>query len=113
MRVLTTASAIGCGHPPGAVGTQSTAKLTVASHGVLTVEGVLGHGVSDCPIADSSSTVKCRTVSTVSGGKARALTVQGQAVVVEETLAGTTSGTGGAVSGQLTADAQQATLAAS
>lgn len=112
MNVLTAASAIGCGHPPGAVDTEGAATLTVAGQGVLTKGGVLDHQVEGCPTPDSSTTRKCRKVATFTAGEAGRLTVEGESALLEPLLGGTTSDGAVTVTGALTATANQSTLTA-
>jgi hypothetical protein len=88
--VLTTASSVHC-PTNGAVGTEGQAKLKVAGSPVLRLDGINGKSVSNCGIANSTSTKQCTTVKSVSGAAAK-LKVAGAGVALD-TLTGATDGT--------------------
>lgn len=111
MKVLTTDSTVGCGHPDGKAKTDGAQILTVKGKGVLTASGVSGKTVEGCPLVESANVVRCKTVVTVSGGGASKLTIEGEPVLLDG-LAGTTDGTTGGVAGSLTATANQDRLTA-
>jgi hypothetical protein len=108
--VLTVASAVTCPHQ-ASVATSGTSKLTVSGSAALLAAGIAGQTVSACPISDSSSTTKCRTVLSVTGGLATKLTVGGAPVVLES-LIGVTDGVSPA-GNALVAQANQTRLTAS
>jgi hypothetical protein len=92
-RVLTTASAVDCGHG-GAVSTSGAPKLRVAGAPVLLEAGIQAKSVAaSCTLVDDSNsgTLKCRLVTSVSGGRATKLRVGGAPVMLD-TLAGGTDG---------------------
>jgi len=101
--VLTASSTVSCGHPPGAVPVQSTAKLRVGTAAVLVktdIDSKSTDGACGIPVPVQGNK-KC-TTTTVSQGMATKLTVGGNAVMLEGLL-GSTDGT--------IATAQQAFLA--
>jgi hypothetical protein len=106
--VLTEASVIGCGHGPGKVSVSGNGKLVVSQRPALLKSGVNGKSVGACATQQSNSTTPCKTAS-VSAGEARKLTINGQPVLLDSTLAGTTNGN---PVGALTASANQSKLAA-
>ena len=75
--VLTIDSVVTCPHQ-ASVATSGTPKLMVSGNAALLADGIQGHGIATCPISDSSSTTKCRTVLGVTGGLAAKLTVGGK-----------------------------------
>ena len=113
MKVLTSDSTVGCGHPEGKVKTEGSTVLTVKGKGVLIENSVRGKDVETCPIVDNTNTgtLQCRRVATVTGGHAGRLTVEGEPVLLDG-IAGTTVGTGEVLSGSLTATANQDRLTA-
>ena len=97
-RVLTTGVTINCGHtaPPaklGKVQTQGVGKLTVSQNAVLVKTGVVGKSVAGCATQSSNSTTPCSSVLGVTAGEASKLKVNGQAVLLDKQLVGTTDGT--------------------
>ncbi len=107
-KVLTAASVIGCGHGPGKVSVSGNGKLVVAGKPALLKSGVNGKSVGACATQQSNSTTPCKTAS-VTAGEARKLTINGQPVLLDATLAGTTNGN---PVGKLSATANQGKLTA-
>ena len=94
----------------GSVSITSTAKLSVNGNPVLLKSGIVGKTVTGCknnppPIGDTP----CLNVTSVTAGEATKLTVGGSGVMLDSTLAGTTSGV---PSGLLKATAGQSKLTA-
>ena len=101
-KVLTKASSVECGHPPGPPGppglvtTVSAAKLKVTQQSVLLEDSIARQGITGCkttPKADSSGPIDttCTQVSAVTEGRANKLKVGGAPVILE-TLKGTSDG---------------------
>lgn len=117
-KVLTTASDVNCGHPPGGIQTEGSPRLTVFGNGVLTINGVQGKKVrpNACGLVANQGppvTKKCVTAVSVSGGQARKLTIGAIPVLVEEGFSGTTDGLDkGVVQSKLAATANQTKLMA-
>jgi hypothetical protein len=99
--VLTDVSFVDCGHS-GRVSTAGETKLKVDGALVLLQDGIQGHSVGACPVVDDSNsgTLKCRTVTAVTGGQATKLRVNGRPVMLD-TLSGGTDGTAGGTPVQL------------
>jgi hypothetical protein len=91
--VLTDVSFVDCGHT-GRVSTAGETKLKVDGALVLLAAGIQGHSVGSCPVQDDTNTgtLKCRTVTAVTGGQATKLRVNGRPVMLD-TLSGKTDGT--------------------
>jgi hypothetical protein len=104
--VLTTASDVKCANS-GKATTSGQSKLKVSGSPVLVLSGIQGKTITGCLVADSSSTVKCKSVKSASGTAAK-LNVGGAAVALD-TLTGLSEGTPPA----LTASANQQKLKAS
>jgi hypothetical protein len=101
-RVLTTASSVDCGHG-GTVSTTGEPKLRVAGAPVLLAAGINGKSVApSCTLVDNAetSTLKCRLVTSVTGGAATKLRVSGAPVMLD-TLAGGTDGKASGTPAQL------------
>jgi hypothetical protein len=100
--VLTTASTVSCGHPPGAVQVSSTVKLAVDGAPVLLETSVDNQTVTagSCGIVPNNTSTKCMKVTGITAGKATKLTVGGQPVLLQG-LAGQTDGKLGGVTPQL------------
>lgn len=118
-KVLTTASDVSCGHPPGEIDTEGAPRLMVDGSGVLTINGVQGKGVrplAACGLVPNPvppATQKCLTTVKVSGGQAHKLTVGGIPVLLEEDFSGTTDGLDkGFLQDKLKATANQTKLTA-
>lgn len=95
--VLTMASIVTCGHPPGAVDTKSDTKLQVDGQPVLLEASIAGRplkpGTCGTPVTGPLPSAKCLKVATVAATSlATKLHVGGKPVVVD-TLQGTTDGT--------------------
>lgn len=118
-KVLTTASEVTCGHDPtGPIVTEGSNKLTVSGDGVLTAAGVKDKSIDPtaCGLTPNQGppvTTRCKKVQSVTAGPAK-LTVVGEAVLLEETVAGTTDGMLAGVTPQLLlrATAKQSRLTA-
>jgi len=128
-------SVVNCGHEPGKVKTESSAKLAVNGSRVLLESSIDGKSVVDCGIEPASDpggcvAVTCTKVSTIpatvpeppqpadspsaiTAGRAAKLTVGGSPVILE-TLKGMTNGMQARVSPQtlLSATASQNKLTA-
>lgn len=97
-QVLTTAATVTCGHG-GTLTLVSSAKLTVGGKPVLLAGAIKGRDVTGCltvdatdpPPAGTPKALHCRTVSAITSGLSRKLTVLGLPVVLD-TLAGSTDG---------------------
>jgi hypothetical protein len=108
--VLTIASLVTCPHQ-ASVATSGTSKLTVSGNPALLAAGIAAHTIGTCPITDSNSTTKCRTVLSVTGGLAAKLTVGGAPVVLDS-IVGATDGVSPA-GNALVAQSNQTRLTAS
>jgi hypothetical protein len=113
-RVVTTASRVDCGHG-GRVSTAGETKLTVEGAPVLLEAGIQSRSVGTCPVVDDSntSTVKCRAVTAVTGGRATKLRVNGRAVMLDTLTGGTDGKAAGTPAQLLRATAGQSKLEAS
>lgn len=86
-----------CGHSPGEVATESSAKLAVQGYPVLIESGVDQKGVSGCVTPDTTDSngvvnfKKCNKVASVTDGRSTKLQAGG-APVLMDTLKGTTDG---------------------
>ncbi|MFD0920112.1 hypothetical protein [Saccharopolyspora rosea] len=94
--VLTTASRVTCGHPPGAVHAAGRAKLAVGGSPVLRRADLDGAAVENCgiqPASDASgpTAVKCLAVTGITAGVSSRLRVGGEPVLLDS-LAGKTNG---------------------
>lgn len=102
--VLTKLSTVTCGHTapgkPGTVQVQSSAKLRVKDSPVLLAASINGQPVTLCGTPPSSTAIPCLFVKAVSAGAALKLKIGGQPVMLE-TLKGSTDGTVGGVTPQL------------
>ena len=112
--VLTTASTILCGHAPGTLKFLPPAqtKLKVGAGFALVKADLMAAKVAGCPMAPPTN-VTCLTVAAVVAGTALKLRVNGQPVMLAESLAGTTSGSAGPTPGPLTVTVVQMKLTAS
>jgi len=90
--VLTAASTVLCGHA-GNVSVQPTPKLMIGGNAALLKTGINGKSVGGCTTeTDANKKDKqCSTVTAVTAGEAKKLTVQGQGVMLD-TLEGGTDG---------------------
>ena len=92
-KVLTEFSTVTCGHIPGKVSTSSNVKLKVDGYKVLLKSSIENKTISGCAIpVPPNENVKCLKVTSVTAGEAIKLTVGGNAVMLEEALAGQTNG---------------------
>lgn len=109
--VLTTASTILCGHPPGTLTFAAPAqtKLRIGAGFALLRADLLAATVAGCPMAPPGN-VTCLAVAAVVAGDAVKLRVNGQPVMLAESLAGTASGSSGPIPGRLTVAAAQLKL---
>src|SRR5256885_15996172 len=106
--VLTASSTVSCGHPPGTVPVQSTAKLRVGTAGGLVktdIDGKSTDGKCAIPVPVQGN-LKC-TTATVTSGTATKLTVGGKAVMLEGLLGSTDGKLGGTPQAPLTGTANQ------
>jgi hypothetical protein len=95
--VLTMQGTVSCGHSPGTVQAQSTAKLSVGGAQVLVKDDINGKPVASCgikPKSDNTGPIDapCSTVKSVTAGEATKLTAGGNPVVLDTSLKGTTDG---------------------
>jgi hypothetical protein len=89
--VLTKASAVCCKHQ-GNVETSDTSPLQVNGSAVLVLTSIQGQPIAGCQTMPPPQTnVKCFLVTSISGGSAQKLKVNGQPVMLQ-TLAGMTNG---------------------
>jgi hypothetical protein len=95
--VLTESSKVVCAHG-GAVSTSGSARILIDGGKVLKKGGVVGKSVSAAcstvPASDSSgpTAVKCTTVASLSAGDATKLFIDGEPVLLDSPLVGTTDG---------------------
>jgi hypothetical protein len=99
--VLTTGAKVLCGHPPGAINVESSAKLTVGEKPVLTEQSVLAGTPDDtpdglCGLSSGSSPPCTKVASVVPASLATKLTAGTKPVVLK--LSGLTD-KGGTVTG--------------
>lgn len=113
--VLTTASTVDCGHG-GAVATTGEPKLRVAGAPVLLAAGINSKPVApSCTVVDNpdTSTLKCRMVTSVTGGMAVKLRVAGAPAMLDTLAGGTDGKVGGTPAQVLRATAGRTKLEAS
>lgn len=108
--VLTEASNLSCGPAPDHGGTMSPSgesKLTVAGRNVLTIANVKAASIQGCQHQVNNVLHNCKTVTDVSQGVARRLTVGGVPVVTADLRAPVRDNSGVSVTAT---DAQDAKL---